>query len=129
MNDYRTGSRDRPSIYLGGRNNNIEIDAGLAWNRVYAIVSGVTRATWTESTVGSSRSNQYFIDQSGGVYIVKDLQGNQITSGNYFMPTAGGSVTIGTKTLYPEFRVSSVFPFVRSNDKRRLSFDCHCRRH
>ncbi|HXG84385.1 MAG TPA: hypothetical protein VNI84_10190, partial [Pyrinomonadaceae bacterium] len=63
MNDYRTGSRDRPSIYLGGRNNNIEIDAGLAWNRVYAIVSGVTRATWTESAVGSNRANQYFIEQ------------------------------------------------------------------
>ena len=114
MNDYRTGSRDRPSIYLGGRNNNIEIDAGLAWNRVYAIVSGVTKATWTESTVGSSRSNQYFIDQSGSVYIVKDLQGNQITSGNYFMPAANGSVTVGTKTLYPNFAFR---PYFRSSDR------------
>lgn len=114
MNDYRTGSRDRPSIYLGGRNNNIEIDAGLAWNRVYAIVSGVTRATWTESTVGSSRVNQYFIEQSGNVYIVKDLQGNQITSGNYFMPTAGGAVTVGTKTLNPNFAFR---PYFRSSNQ------------
>lgn len=114
MNDYRTGSRDRPSIYLGGRNNNIEIDAGLAWNRVYAIVSGATRATWTESAVGSSRSNQYFIEQSGSVYNVKDLQGNQITSGSYFAPTSSGSVTVGTKTLYPNFAFR---PYFRSSNQ------------
>lgn len=114
MNDYRTGSRDRPSIYLGGRNNNIEIDAGLAWNRVFAIVAGVTRATWTESTVGSSRTNQFFIELSGGIYLVKDLQGNQVTSGSYFMPTANGSVTIGTKTLYPNFAFR---PYFRSSDR------------
>lgn len=114
MNDYRTGSRDRPSIYLGGRNNNIEIDAGLAWNRVYAIFSGVTRATWTESAVGSNRANQYFIEQSGSVFIVKDLQGVQITSDSYFMPTANGSVTIGTKTLYPNFAFR---PYFRSSNQ------------
>lgn len=113
MNDYRTGSRDRPSIYLGGRNNNIEIDAGMAWNRVYAIVSGATKATWTESAVGSNRANQYFIEQSGSLYVVKDLQGNQITSGSYFAPTAIGSVTVGTKTLYPNFAFR---PYFRSSD-------------
>lgn len=114
MNDYRTGSKDRPSIYLGGRSNNIEIDAGLAWNRVFAIVSGVTYATWTDDTDGSSRTSQFFIVKSGSTYIVKNLQGVQVTSGIYFVPTADGSVTIGTKTLYPNFAFR---PFFRSSDR------------
>lgn len=114
MNDYRTGSKDRPSIYLGGRSNNIEIDAGLAWNRVFAVVSGSTYATWTDDADGSSRTSQFFIEKSGGTYFVKDLQGVQITSGIYFMPTSDGSVTIGTKTLYPNFAFR---PFFRSSDR------------
>ncbi|MBS1794132.1 MAG: hypothetical protein JSS81_09775 [Acidobacteria bacterium] len=113
MNDYRTGSRDRPSIYLGGRCNNVEIDAGLAWNRVWAIVGGVTRATWTGDADGSSRTDQYYIESSGGLYRVKNLQGTQITSGSVFAPSAAGAVTIGTKTLYPNYALR---PFFRSSD-------------
>lgn len=114
MNDYRTGSKDRPSIYLGGRNNNIEIDAGLAWNRVFVIFSGSTRATWTDDADGSNRASQFFIEKIGSNYLVKDLQGVQITSGIYFMPASDGSVTIGTKTLYPNFAFR---PFFRSSDR------------
>jgi hypothetical protein len=115
-NDYRTGSKDRPSIYLGGRNNNIEIDAGLAWNRVFAVVPGssTARATWTGDADGSSRSDQYVIEQSGSLYIVKNLQGTEVTSGGSFTPSASGAVTIGTKTLFPNFAFR---PFFRSSDR------------
>jgi len=44
MNDPKTGSKDRPSIYMGGRSNNVEVDAGLAWNRVFAVVAGDSAA-------------------------------------------------------------------------------------
>ena len=116
MNDYRTGSKDRPSIYLGGRNNNIEIDAGLAWNRVFAVVSGQTaaRATWTTDADGSSRSDQYVIELNAGVYVVKNLQGAAVTSGGSFNPSAGGAVTVGMLTLYPNFAFR---PFFRSSDQ------------
>lgn len=116
MNDSRTGSRDRPSIYLGGRNNNIEVDAGLAWNRVFAVVPGSTaaRATWTGDADGSSRSDQYVIGQRGSEYVVKDLQGNEVAIGNFFLPAADGSVTIGSKILFPNFAFR---PFFRSSDR------------
>lgn len=116
MNDPKTGSRDRPSIYMGGRSNNIEVDAGLAWNRVFAVVSGATqaRATWTTETDASSRTDQYVIEINGGNYIVKDLAGTQVAVGTVFAPAANGSVTIGAKTLRPNFAFRAFF---RSSDR------------
>lgn len=116
MNDPKTGPKDRPSIYMGGRSNNIEVDAGLAWNRVFAVVPGSpdARATWTTEADGSSRTDQYVIGQREGLYIVKDLQGNQVASGANFQPAADGTVTIGSKTLRPNFAFR---PFFRSSDR------------
>lgn len=116
MNDPKTGSRDRPSIYLGGRNNNIEVDAGLAWNRVFAVVPGSTapRATWTSDADASSRTDQFVIGQRDGEYIVKDLQGNEVAASTLFQPAADGSVTIGAKTLVPNFAFRAFF---RSSDQ------------
>jgi hypothetical protein len=116
MNDPKTGSRDRPSIYMGGRSNNIEVDAGLAWNRVFAIVSGSTaaRATWTTETDASSRTDQYVIGIRDGSYIVKDLAGTEVAIGASFTPTADGTVVIGTKTLRPNFAFRAFF---RSSDR------------
>lgn len=116
MNDPKTGPKDRPSIYMGGRSNNIEVDAGLAWNRVFAVVPGATeaRATWTTEADGSSRTDQYVIGQRDGLYIVKDLQGNEVASSPNFQPTADGTVTIGSKTLRPNFAFR---PFFRSSDR------------
>lgn len=116
MNDPKTGPKDRPSIYMGGRSNNIEVDAGLAWNRVFAVVPGSpdARATWTTEADGSSRTDQYVIGQRDGLYIVKDLQGNEVASGASFQPTADGTVTIGIKTLRPNFAFR---PFFRSSDR------------
>ena len=116
MNDPKTGSRDRPSIYMGGRSNNIEVDAGLAWNRVFAVVPGATpaRATWTTETDGSSRTDQYVIEISGGNYVVKNLAGTQVAIGTTFAPAANGSVTIGVKTLRPNFAFRAFF---RSSDR------------
>lgn len=116
MNDPKTGSKDRPSIYMGGRSNNIEVDAGLAWNRVFAVVSGATaaRATWTTEADASSRTDQYVIEISGGSYVVKDLQGAPVANGTSFQPTADGTVVIGTKTLRPNFALR---PFFRSSDR------------
>ena len=115
MNDFRTGSKDRPSIYLGGRNNNIEVDAGIAWNRVFAVVSGESsaRATWTTDADASSRTDQYVIVQSGSQYSVKNLQGNIVATDSIFSPTANGSVIIGSLTLRPNFAFR---PFFRSSD-------------
>ena len=76
MNDYRTGSRDRPSVYMGGRSSsNVEIDAGLSWNRVFAFVAGesTARATWTTDADASSRTDQYVIVQNGTQYAVENL--------------------------------------------------------
>ena len=116
MNDPKTGSRDRPSIYMGGRSNNIEVDAGLAWNRVFAVVPGSTsaRATWTTDADASSRTDQYVIEIRGGDYVVKDLQGAEVAVGTSFAPTADGTVVIGTKTLRPNFAFRAFF---RSSDR------------
>lgn len=117
MNDPKTGPRDRPSIYLGGRSNNIEVDAGMAWNRVFAVVPGSTaaRATWTTELDGSSRTDQFVIGQrTASEYVVKDLAGNEVAFGSSFQPTADGSVTIGGKTLRPNFAFR---PFFRSSDR------------
>lgn len=121
MNDPKTGSRDRPSIYLGGRSNNIEVDAGLAWNRVFAVVPGspIARATWTIDADASSRLDQYVIGQrtnaSGATeYAVKDLAGNEVAVGASFQPAADGSVAIGAKLLRPNFAFR---PFFRSSDR------------
>lgn len=116
MNDYRTGSKDRPSIYMGGRSNNIEVDAGLAWNRVFAVISGesAARATWTTEADASSRTDQYVIVQSGSQYSVKNLQGNIVANGSVFAPSANGSVTVGSLTLRPNFAFR---PFFRSSDR------------
>jgi hypothetical protein len=116
MNDPKTGPKDRPSIYMGGRSNNIEVDAGLAWNRVFAVVPGSSdaRATWTTEADGSSRTDQYVIGQRDGLYIVKDLQGNEVASGANFQPSTDGTVTIGSKTLRPNFAFR---PFFRSSDR------------
>jgi hypothetical protein len=117
MNDPKTGPRDRPSIYLGGRSNNIEVDAGMAWNRVFKVVPGSTaaRATWTTDSDGSSRTDQYVIGQrSATEYVVKDLAGNEVAFGSSFQPTADGSVTIGGKLLRPNFAFR---PFFRSSDR------------
>jgi hypothetical protein len=35
VDHYMTGPLDRPSVYLGGRAANCEVDAGLTWDRVY----------------------------------------------------------------------------------------------
>lgn len=115
MNDYRTGSRDRPSIYMGGRSNNIEVDAGIAWNRVFAIVAGesTARATWTTDADASSRTDQYVIVQSGGQYTVKNMQGSVLATATSFAPTANGTVIIGSLTLRPNFAFR---PFFRSSD-------------
>lgn len=116
MNDPKTGSKDRPSIYMGGRSNNIEVDAGLAWNRVFAVVPGATqaRATWTTDSDCSSRTDQYVIGIRGTDYVVKDLPGNEVAVGTSFQPAADGTVTIGTKTLRPNFAYR---PFFRSSDR------------
>lgn len=116
MNDPKTGSRDRPSIYMGGRCNNIEVDAGLAWNRVFAVVPGATtaRATWTTEADASSRADQYVIGIRDGGYVVKDLAGNEVATGASFAPASDGTVTIGTKTLRPNFAFR---PFFRSSDR------------
>ena len=115
MNDYRTGSKDRPSIYMGGRSNNIEVDAGIAWNRVFAVVAGesAARATWTTDADASSRTDQYVIVQSGSQYSVKNLQGNIVSTGTIFAPTANGTVVIGSLNLRPNFAFR---PFFRSSD-------------
>ena len=116
MNDYRTGSRDHPSIYMGGRSNNIEVDAGIAWNRVFAIVAGesAARATWTTDADASSRTDQYVIVQSGSQYSVKNLQGNIVATGSVFAPAANGTVIIGSLTLRPNFAFRPMF---RSSDR------------
>ncbi len=116
MNDPKTGSRDRPSIYMGGRSNNVEVDAGLAWNRVFAVVAGASaaKATWTTDADASSRADQYVIEQSGSQYSVKNLQGSIVAIGTVFAPTANGTVVIGTLTLRPNFAFR---PFYRSSDR------------
>lgn len=116
MNDPKTGSRDRPSIYMGGRSNNVEVDAGLAWNRVFAVVAGdsIAKATWTTDADASSRGDQYVIIQSGGQYLVKNLQGSAVAAGTVFAPTANGTVVIGSLTLRPNFAFR---PFFRSSDR------------
>lgn len=116
MNDPKTGSKDRPSIYMGGRSNNVEVDAGLAWNRVFAVVPGATqaRATWTTEADASSRIDQYVIGVRDGSYVVKDLAGTEVAVGASFQPGANGTVIIGTKTLRPNFAFR---PFFRSSDR------------
>ena len=117
MNDYRTGSRDRPSIYMGGRSSsNVEVDAGIAWNRVFAVVAGETaaRATWTTDADASSRTAQYIIVQSGAQYAVKDLHGNVAATGVFFAPTADGTVVISSLALRPNFAFRPMF---RSSDR------------
>lgn len=116
MNDYRTGSKDRPSIYMGGRSGSIEVDAGIAWNRVFAVIAGesTARATWTIDADASSRTDLYVIVQSGTQYSVKNLQGNVLATGTVFAPTASGTVVIGSLTLRPNFAFR---PFFRSSDR------------
>ncbi len=116
MNEPKTGTKDRPSIYLGGRSNNVEVDAGLAWNRVFAILPGASQAqaTWTSDADCSSRTDQFVIVQQGGSYIVKNLQGSQVDAGTVFQPASEGAVTIGTLTLRPNFAFR---PFFRSSDR------------
>jgi len=111
MNDTKTGSRDRPSIYMGGRSNNIEVDAGLAWNRVFAVVP---RATWTTEANTSSRTDHYVIGIRDGGYVVKDLQGTEVATGSSFQPATDGTITIGVKTIRPNFAFR---PFFRSSDR------------
>lgn len=43
---YQNGPLDRPSLYFGGRASNVEVDAGLTWDRVY---DAQGRATWTDA--------------------------------------------------------------------------------
>jgi hypothetical protein len=116
MNDPKTGSKDRPSIYLGGRSNNIEIDAGLAWSRVFAILPGAAQpsATWTREADASSRSDQLVIVRQGADYIVKNTGGGQIAAGAAFQPNPEGAVTVGGIRLRPNFAFR---PFFRSSDR------------
>ncbi len=101
---------------MGGRCNNIEVNAGLAWNRVFAVVPGGTaaRATWTTEADASSRTDQYVIGIRDGSYVVKDLAGNEVAIGTSFQPAADGTVTIGVKTLLPNFAFRGFF---RSSDR------------
>jgi hypothetical protein len=124
LNNPKTGSRDRPSIYMGGRSNNVEVDAGLAWNRVFAVVPGSTaaRATWTTEADASSRTDRYVIGIRDGVYVVKDLAGNEVAIGTSFQPAADGTVTIGVKTLHPNFAFR---PFFRSSDRSSVNSGYH----
>lgn len=48
---YQNGPLDRPSVYVGGRASNVEIDAGLTWDRVY---DATGRPTWTDNTTSGS---------------------------------------------------------------------------
>lgn len=49
---WKAGPLDRPSVYLGGRASEVEVDAGLSWDRVY---DDENRPTWTD--VAGSRSD------------------------------------------------------------------------
>ena len=69
---YREGPLDRPSAYLGAHTAAKEVDAGLAWDRVY---DGKGRPTFTdlpEGTDGRDASHRFLVAESGG----KKLQPN-----------------------------------------------------
>lgn len=121
-----TGPLDRASIYMGGRGNvdkknpakGIEIDAGLAWSRTFKNVPGLTggpQAMWTTDKSGSSRADQFAVQLKGNQYIVHDSSGKEVARGLEFKPKEDGSVTIGDKTLRPNFGFR---PFFRSTDKQ-----------
>ena len=120
MNNPATGPKDRPSIYMGGNSNGVEVDAGLAWNRVVKSVDNRQQSIWTTAANGSSRTEQFVINPEKDAknqitgYKVQDLDGNVIARGKDFKPNADGSVSIGDKTLRPNFAFR---PFFRSTDK------------
>ncbi|RKH58297.1 hypothetical protein [Corallococcus llansteffanensis] len=47
---WQTGPLERPSVYMGGRSGNREVDAGLTWDRVY---DSHGQATFTDDPRGS----------------------------------------------------------------------------
>lgn len=131
MNHPLTGPKDRPSIYMGGNSSeyvngkkqHVEVDAGLAWNRVVKQINGKEQSTWTTAANGSSRTEQFVInpekDNNGKTigYTVAKVEGEKstvVSRGKDFKPNADGSVTIGDKTLRPNFAFR---PFFRSTDK------------
>lgn len=76
----------------------------------------LTDAAKSATRSGCARFAQikYVIGISGGSYIVKVLQGNEVAFGNTFQPASNGTVTIGVKTLRPNFAFRAFF---RSSDR------------
>lgn len=64
---YQIGPMDRPSVYMGGNASGTEVDAGLTWDRVYAVDG---RATWTDDPTGCDRgdaAHRFVADDQGKV--------------------------------------------------------------
>ena len=65
---WKAGPPDRPSIYLGGRASEVEVDAGLSWDRVY---DDKNRPTWTDvagsRSDGGDPSHRFHVEADGTV--------------------------------------------------------------
>jgi len=80
MDHYETGPLDRPSIYLGGRTGDVEMDVGLTWDRVY----DGKAATYTdrpERTDGRDAAHRFHRGESGGQPAVIDGNGSVVARG------------------------------------------------
>lgn len=65
---WQNGPLDRPSVYVGGRASEVEVDAGLTWDRVY---HDDGRPTWTDRLASGSDEGdlerRFVIDDGGQV--------------------------------------------------------------
>lgn len=80
LDHFTTGPLERPSVYLGGRANGHEVDAGLTWDRVY---DGNGQATYTDRAGcdGRDPAHRFVFGKSGGERIIKDGNGKVVAKG------------------------------------------------
>lgn len=95
LDHFTTGPLERPSVYLGGRANGHEVDAGLTWDRVY---DANGQATYTDRAGcdGRDPAHRFVFGRSGGERIIKDGNGKVVAKGE-------AEVVALAQTLVPNF--------------------------
>lgn len=106
---FTFGPLDAPSVYMGGRANEQEVDAGLSWNRVF-LKDG--RGTWTDNTVdgsdGDSAAHRFVVEPTG-----------RVVDGNGTVRTQGLQGLVENFAFRPYWRVRVwANPSVSSDDNR-----------
>ncbi len=80
LDHFTTGPLERPSVYIGGRANGHEVDAGLTWDRVYDANGQATYAD-RPGCDGRDPAHQFVFAKRAGERVIKDGNGEVVAEG------------------------------------------------